>query len=95
MPDNHKKKGENEDTGQVEDILCSISINITEKNNLPCIVLRKEFNNPELIKKVISCAFHERPITLLPKFPDKIKSIGSLVEKGILYRKDKQFYFTI
>ena len=75
--------------------LCCIPIIVTEKNNLPCIELRKAITDSELIKKIINCAFHERPIILMPSFNDKIKSIGSLIEKGILYRKDNQFYFTI
>ncbi len=81
--------------GQNEGVLCNISIIVTEKNNLPCIELRKIITDSQLIKNIINCAFHERPIIILPAFNDKIKSIGSLVDKGILYRKDDQFYFTI
>ncbi len=83
------------DQGEVEGVLCSIPICVTEKNNLPCIVLRKEITDSEMIKKIINCSFYERPIILLPKFNDKIKSIGSLIDKGILYRKGNDFYFTI
>ena len=79
---------------EVEGILCSIPVYITEKNNLPCIELRKCITNSELIKSVISCAFHERAIVILPSFNDKIKSINNLIEKGILYRKNNEFYFT-
>lgn len=81
------------DQGEVKQVLCSVSVVVTEKNNLPCIKLIKEITDTELIKSIISCAFHDRPVILMPKFTDKIKSIGSLVDKGILYRKDNDFYF--
>ena len=80
---------------KIEGTLCSIPINVKEKNSLPCIELRKAITDSELIKQIISCAFHERPIIILPVFTDKIRGIVSLIDKGILYRKDNEFYFTI
>ncbi len=88
-------KNQEEKKNKIEGTLCGISIIVTEKNSLPCIELRKTITDSELIKNIISCAFHERPIIILPTFNDKLKSIGSLVDKGILYRKNDQFYFTI
>ena len=73
----------------------SVSIIITEKNNQPCIELRRVTTNAELIKTIISAAFHNRQIIIQPTFKDSMKSLSSLVQKGILYRKDQEYHFTI
>jgi hypothetical protein len=73
-----------------------ISVIVLEYNNLPGIELRKRTNDKELIKKLVSCAYHEIPILVLPKFSDRLKSINSLLEKGIIYydKEKKQYFFT-
>lgn len=77
--------------------LFSVSVVVTEKNNLPCIELRKVTTETELIKKIISCAFHGQPVVVLPQFTDKLKSIRSLSDKGIIYydKKSGEYKYTI
>lgn len=74
-----------------------ISVVITQKTQQPCIELRRVTKDLDLIKEIISAAFHERPLIFIPKFQDKIKSIGSLIDKGIIYydEEKQQYFYTI
>jgi len=74
----------------------SISVIISFHNNEPCIELRRKLKSPDLIKHVVSAAFHDEGLIIFPIFHDKLKSIGSLLEKGIIYQdKDSsKYYFT-
>jgi len=84
-----------EDNNTINTIAYPISIVISEKNDKPIIELRKNTSDPEIIKAIISCAFHNRPIIVQPTLNDKVKAIGSLLEKGIIYKgEDGQYYFT-
>jgi len=80
---------------QTQIIPIEISCIVTQRNDLPCIELRKVTTNIDLIKLLISCAFHGKPIMIIPKFQDKMRSLGSLCEKGLIYREQNQYYFTI
>ena len=61
------------------------------------VELRKQFTNNEIIKILVWCALNNIPIRIQPKFHDTLKSISSLLEKGILYRDEKtgELKFTI
>lgn len=72
----------------------NVSIVVTEKNNKPCVELRKTTTDRDTIKRIISCAFHEIPIIVIPKFNNKYHALASLGEKGIIYRKKEQYFFT-
>lgn len=77
------------------EMLAEINVIVLTKNNAPAIELRMSTNNIDLMKKVISCVFHQQPIIVMPVFNDKLKSIAALLEKGILYIKDGEYYFNI
>lgn len=73
-----------------------IRVIVTEKNSKPCIKLEKITTNIDVIKSIVSCALHENPIVIVPIFSNRIKSLGSLIEKGIIYQHtDGKYYFTI
>jgi hypothetical protein len=48
-----------------------------------------------MIKLICSAAIDQREIMILPKFSDTVKSIGSLIEKKILYwdASEKHYYY--
>lgn len=79
-----------------QSIPLEMNIIVTDKNNKPMIELRKSTYDPELMKAIIKAAFHDQPILILPTFSNKIFSLGSLVDKGILYidPEDGKYYFT-
>jgi len=66
--------------------LVSIPVIISKKNGMPLIELRKSITNMDIIRTLVSCAFHEIPIIILPQFTNKIDSLNSLQEKGIIYK---------
>jgi len=77
-----------------------IPVIVTEKEQAngvyPCIILKRYITSLDLIKSILSCAFHEQEIIVIPRFSNKLKSIGSLIEKGLIYynEKDRKYYFT-
>ncbi len=75
--------------------LVSIPVIVTIKNNMPCIELRTSVTNVETIKQIISCSLHGRPIVLMPIFTNKLRSIASLIEKGIMYQERNEYYYLI
>lgn len=75
--------------------LFEIFIISSTKNGQPCIELRKTITDMDIIKKVLSAAFHDKPLVIQPAFTSKIRSLNSLVDCGILYYEpaDQQYYF--
>lgn len=80
-----------------EPIIISMPVCITRKYEQPCLELRKIITDLDLLKYILSCAFHERTITILPMFPNKMKSLNSMQEKGIIYfdKKEKKYFFNV
>lgn len=72
-----------------------ISVVITHRNGNPCVELRASTTNIEVLKQIISCAFHQRPIIVQPKFRDTFRAVASMAEKGIIYKEGDQYYFNI
>jgi hypothetical protein len=73
----------------------SMPIIVTEKQCMPCIELRKSTTDIELIKIIISAAFHKKPILIFPKFTDELKSLRSMQSKGLIYfnNEDQKYYW--
>lgn len=72
-----------------------LSIIISNKNNAPCIEVRRCINDIQLIKTILTSAFHNRPLIVQPTFRNKYTAIANLIDKGIIYRENDEFYFTI
>lgn len=73
-----------------------VSLIVTHKNGLPAVELRRITTEPEIVKQIISAAFHGQTIILKPVFKDTLRSVSALAEKGIIYKdlNDGQYYFT-
>lgn len=72
-----------------------VSVIVTHKHNKPAIELRRTTNKIELIKAIVAAGFKEQPVYILPVFRDKIQSIQTLQDKGIIYREKDKYHFTI
>ena len=72
----------------------SLPIIVSSKNGKPNLMLRLSSTNIDIIKGVVSAAFHDKPIIVQPAFTDKLRSINSMMEKGILYREKENYYFS-
>lgn len=74
-----------------------VPIHILIKNDRPVIELRKCLAIPEVVKSIISSAYHNRGIVIQPKFSDPLKAISMLQEKGVLYynKEHKRYEFLI
>ena len=75
-------------------VMPEISILIQEKHGKPVIEFRGMTANQDLIKLVLSAAYHNKPLIIMPKFTSVIQSLNSCVEKGILYIEDGEYRFT-
>ena len=68
----------------------------TDGVSTPYVLLRKKIlwgdKQIDLFKGLISCAYWEVPIIIHPRFTDKIRSLATLTEKGLLYRKPNGNY---
>ena len=70
-----------------------VSVITTSYNNQPAVEIRRVSNDPDMIKQIISCAFHDEAILILPTFRNKLKAISTLIDKGILIlNKETQEY---
>lgn len=78
-----------------EGIAYPVSLVISHKQDKPTLELRKSTANIDIIKIILTCAFQNTPLIVQPTFSDKFKAINSLLEKGIIYKDDKEnLYFT-
>jgi hypothetical protein len=76
--------------------LITINVQVSNLNGKPCLELRKRFTDPEQVKSIVSCAWHDQGLMFLPVFNDKVNALGSLIQNGILYKsKDGQYKFTL
>lgn len=80
---------------KAENQLYTVNVIVTSKNGNPCIELRKKTTEIELMQAIIRCAYHNKPMIILPSFSDKIKSLSSLIEKGIIYQAEDGYHFTM
>ena len=71
-----------------------ICISVGVYHNKPCLEFRKKISDLTTIKNIISAIYHERGIIVLPTVSNKIRFINSLAEKGLIYRKDSNYYYT-
>ena len=76
--------------------IVTVSVVISQKHNSPAVFLRRNTTDQDIIKQVISSAYHGRPLIIMPQFTDTRQSIISAVEKGILFKdpKDNTYYYT-
>lgn len=76
--------------------IVSIPVQITSKMGCPCVCLRKEITDFDLIRNIVHCAMHDKPIIIMPKFQDKFIAQNALIQKGIIYKdNDGVFKFNI
>lgn len=73
--------------------VASIKVIITKKDGYPMVELRKSIKDLEAIRFIISCAFRGVPVVILPEFTDKMQSINSMIEKGIIYKEGEEYRF--
>lgn len=77
-----------------EPIMVDCTVIITDKNNKPCIELRRVITDQTLIKLIVASALHNKPVYLQPRFTDTLQSLKTLQVKGIIYRKEDEYHFT-
>ena len=75
--------------------LFQINLSVLEHNSSPCIQLRVRTTNINEIKLLIYAALNEQPIIILPHFNNKLKSICSLIDKGIIAKIEDDYDFLI
>lgn len=80
-----KEKGDRE-VEQEYFIPFQVYLNVTQKNDLPALQIRKVTTDPEIIKKLVTAAYYKQPVIVYPVFNNDIISISALLDKGILYR---------
>lgn len=78
-------------------VAIGLNLIITQKNDAPCLELRKVITDYEMFKRIVSAAFHHELIMIQPTFSNELQSLGKLVEKGLLYynEKEKKYYFVL
>jgi len=79
------------------DVYLIVSQRLIGNTHKPCIELRRVTTDADIIKNVLSAAFHNKPIIIAPMFRNRTKSMATLIEKGIIYlnNKDNKYYFNI
>ena len=65
------------------------SVIVTTHHGNPCVELRRSTEDFDIIKLIVYCALKGIPLTIMPTFNKEIKSINSLIEKGIIYRNSE------
>lgn len=78
----------------------TFSVVVSHNDNVPCLYLKPKkilmnSNNINMIKAVVTAAFREIPLIAYPTFKNKFQSLSSLCDKGIIYRKEDQYFFNI
>jgi len=72
-----------------------VNLIVSHKNNKPCLEIRRVTADTHLIKEILLSAFHNKPIIIQPVFTNRIKSMTTLIDKGIIYLENNEYFFTI
>jgi len=76
--------------------ILTVNVQVGNHRGKPCLELRTKITDPKEIKNIVSAAWHDQCIVIMPIFSDKINALGSLIKNGILYKdKDGQYKFTL
>ena len=76
-----------------EQKLFEINVQVHMKHGKPAIELRTMTSELDLIKAIVSAAYHNQPLVILPKFSNKLKSLAQLQEVKLLkYNYEKGIY---
>ena len=73
----------------------SLPVRISEKDGKPCIDLRRVTTDTELLSFILKAAFNNQPVVFLPEFRDRMQSISSAIEKGLIARGDDGGYYLL
>lgn len=77
----------------MNEIPITVNVLVKSHDKQPCIELRRLIIRSEMIKEIVSAAYHDKPIVILPKFNNKIQAVGALATKKIIYfNQDTQEY---
>jgi len=90
------QKNKDVKTPNITYIPIPVNLIATESNSKPAIEIRKVLTDENYIKLILSAAFAEIPIQVQPVFRNKLHSIGTLIDKGILFfnKETEKYEFT-
>lgn len=74
------------------DLPIKLNVQVTKHKGKPCLVLTRKILDSKLINRIVSSAWHDQSVLFVPCFSDKTKSLGSLIDVGILGKDDKGEY---
>lgn len=82
---------------KVSPLLFEISVIVLRKDGIPQIELRRRTSDNETIKILVESALYNKPVIVLPVFRDRLQSLSSLVESGIMHYdpESSAYYFNI
>ena len=65
----------------------------THKNGVPCIEVRRNISDPEIIKTILDAALNNKTIIFKPVFTRPMSALAKLQQLGIIYRDGDKFFF--
>lgn len=74
--------------------LTSINVIVSEKQDNPAIFMRRNTTDPLTIKRIMRAAYHRQPLIIQPQFTNTLQSLGTAIEKGMLYKEGDRYLFT-
>lgn len=80
-----------------EEPLITVYVQVRKSiNGIPGLELRRVIPrnkyDTDIIRKIVYCAWHDKPMILNLKFKDKLRSTSDLLETGFIYKKKKNDY---
>lgn len=84
--------GEN-NVNDTELIIPSVNLRIINKDGKPALEMRKIVTDLELIKHIITSAYHDRTMVMHPNFTNKALAINRLIEVGLIHKEGNEYFF--
>lgn len=70
-----------------------MNVIVSKKRDIHCLEVRRTIMNYDLMKQIILSALNEEAMVIFPTFNDKLRSLNSMVENGIIYLEDGKYKF--
>ena len=73
----------------------ALPVRITEKDNKPCVDLRRVTNDEEIMRFILRATFNNQPVIFLPVFNNPLQTINTAINKGLIVKEpDGSYYLT-
>jgi len=64
--------------------IITVPVAICDKNGKPAVEIRKSVTDTDIIRYILTAAYRDQPIIVMPNFRDKLQSLDAMQKKEMI-----------